>query len=177
MTNKLCKVCLVQKPYDPAGRKDGKTSGFFGRVCWSCHLAQIQLHRATPVGAAKNKAAKKTWRTKNPEYQQDWRGKNPEYDVKWVAAHPGYTKRYKLAKLQRVPPWANFEVIAAVYAAAKAQELRVDHFYPLRGITVSGLHTQSNLQLLPAKVNRQKSNKLPNTPESWDYSPTKGIYE
>ena len=159
MTFKLCKVCLLEKPYNKAGRKDGKTSGFFGRVCWPCHLSQIQQHRTTPVGATKNRAAKKAWRTKNPEYQQNWRIENPTYDSAWIAAHPGYTKTYKLARLQRVPPWANLKVIAKLYMEAQAQGLEVDHIIPLRGDLVSGLHVENNLQLLTRAANASKGNR------------------
>ena len=40
------------------------------------------------------------------------------------------------------------------------QEYHVDHIIPLKNSKVCGLHTQDNLQIIPAHDNLRKSNKL-----------------
>lgn len=68
----------------------------------------------------------------------------------------------------RIPPWADFDAIEAVYAERAAKpnpkDYHVDHIIPLIGkcpITkqhiVSGLHTAANLQVLTVKANLKKS--------------------
>ena len=75
------------------------------------------------------------------------------------------SKRY-IAKMKRTPSWANDQAIAAYYMEAKRLteltgiEFHVDHIIPLQGKLVSGLHVESNLQLLPAHENLGKSNQF-----------------
>jgi arsenate reductase-like glutaredoxin family protein len=71
------------------------------------------------------------------------------------------------AKLQRTPAWLTIDdlwMISQAYELAKLREQivggkwHVDHVVPLQGKTVSGLHVPINLQVIPAKQNRSKSN-------------------
>jgi len=66
----------------------------------------------------------------------------------------------ELALEQRTPTWANREAIDAIYAEAQRMNMTVDHIVPLRGKTVSGLHVESNLQLLTREENARKSNRF-----------------
>ena len=84
---------------------------------------------------------------------------------KKAASHARVIKR-RAAKMQRKPSWANEQLIAAYYKEAKRLEeltgiqFHVDHIIPLQGELVSGLHVETNLQLLPAHENLGKSNSF-----------------
>jgi 5-methylcytosine-specific restriction endonuclease McrA len=75
-------------------------------------------------------------------------------------------KQYKLAKIKRTPMWADKEAIERMYIISdfltnKLDEPHhVDHIIPLRGDFVSGLHCESNLQILTAEANRAKGNRI-----------------
>lgn len=84
---------------------------------------------------------------------------NPGIRTFWTAAR-------KAAKLQATPSWANPEKIKEIYKEAKriSEETKilhhVDHIIPLRGKSVSGLHVEWNLQIIPAVDNLKKSNRM-----------------
>ena len=66
-------------------------------------------------------------------------------------------RRAKL--LKAIPKFANLNKIKEIYKnCPKGYE--VDHIIPLQGKNVSGLHVETNLQYLPIRENRVKSNKL-----------------
>jgi hypothetical protein len=79
------------------------------------------------------------------------------------------TKKYTASKLKRTPHWLtedDFWMIEQAYELAQQRsELfkfpwDVDHVIPLQGVLVSGLHTPYNLQVIPARDNRSKSNRF-----------------
>ena len=69
-------------------------------------------------------------------------------------------------KRAHMPAWANKKAIRAVYL--KCQRLtketgiphHVDHIIPLNGKNVSGLHIETNLQIITAAANLRKRNDL-----------------
>jgi len=71
-------------------------------------------------------------------------------------------RRRQAAKLNRTPPWADQDAIREFYVRCPPGH-EVDHVIPLRGDLASGLHVETNLQILLAEENRLKGNRV--TPE------------
>lgn len=73
--------------------------------------------------------------------------------------------KYKSAKLNAIPKWADLEKISCLYSVAAmlnkygTEKYHIDHIVPLRSKIVCGLHTYENLRVVSAKENLQKSNK------------------
>lgn len=124
---------------------------------------------------------KRRYELQSPETKQkrrldylEWRRNNPEKarsaTKNWAFANPGkttaYMAKYRAARLQRTPSWADQEWIDHAYAVAKdmsqkmGERFHVDHIVPLQGKTVSGLHVYENLQILPLVENSRKGNRL-----------------
>lgn len=74
----------------------------------------------------------------------------------------------RAVKAKRTPPWADMSEIERIYKAAAQLrrmgiDVHVDHFYPLRGRTVSGLHVHQNLSITLAGYNHKKGDRMPHS--------------
>lgn len=133
-------------------------------------------------------------RDSNIKRSAAWNKNNPAKTLEsrrvWIAANRdkarnSYRKYYRAnkasrmalgakwrgAKLSATPLWADDFVLQEIYELAairsKATGIKwhVDHIVPLRSKLVCGLHCEANLQLITAKENLTKSNRVwPNMP-------------
>lgn len=85
--------------------------------------------------------------------------KNKRVQVKKGKSKKFYVARRQLQIALATPKWVNIEQIAEFYAKCP-KGYNVDHIMPINGENFSGLHVIWNLQYLPAKENRKKSNKI-----------------
>lgn len=110
------------------------------------------------------------WRAKN--YNKALEA-NRKSALKWRQEKPfknvAKTVRYTARKLKASPSWLTNEQksqIDSIYWLARLQQeltdeqYHVDHIVPLRGKTVCGLHVPWNLQVMSAKENMTKGNRL-----------------
>lgn len=111
---------------------------------------------------------------KDPEYKAKayatmalYREKNAEQVRGWKITQTA-RRRAKIKQLQ--PAWRDVELDKFVFTeAARLSKLResvfgfkwhIDHVIPLNGKLVSGFHTSSNIQVIPAAVNMAKHAKF-----------------
>lgn len=121
----------------------------------------------------------KQWRTENPDKKREsdrrWETNNRDkvnaQQRKLRQSNPGYQNfKVKKSKLkEKTPPWANQDKIKEIYIKAHEKTLEtgipytVDHIIPLTGKdiymthVVSGLHVETNLQIIPLIENMCKN--------------------
>ena len=169
MGTKECTKCGEEKAlteFSPNGKLvSGKTK--YRANCKPCGAAAKKSERE------ENKeewlAYKRAYYHANKNNPDFMRKKSMYEKATYERNKPRYTskdaKRHA-AKMERTPSWANNQLIAAYYKEAKRLEeltgiqFHVDHIIPLQGELVSGLHVETNLQLLPAHENIGKSNSF-----------------
>ena len=124
--------------------------------------------------AERRKKNARDWVVRNKEHINAYREATKVLTAararKYRRADPGKFKaikaRYRAAKVQATPNWANPDAIRAYYTLASAiPGTHVDHIVPLVSKLVCGLHCETNLQLLPGPENQRKGNrKWPDMP-------------
>lgn len=160
---------------DPNHRKAERNAYRLTRLDREAELAA----RWNSANRDKIRAAQKRYYHRHKEKRLEnfraWVRANPERKREryrqWMAANPGlnafYSAKWREACRRQTPAWADMGAILAIYVEAKriSEETgiphEVDHYYPLQGRTVSGLHVAPNLRIIPASENSKKRNHHP----------------
>jgi len=173
--SKKCNKCEEVKELDEFYKQTNAKDGY-AYMCKVCVLAkgrawvkanpERQVARAKAwyeANREKSIANTKAWRKAHPDickaYSKAWNKANPEKNTIKKAERRAAVK-------QRTMAWSDLEAIEAMYAKArhltKVTGVRheVDHYYPLRGRLVSGLHVETNLQVLTSLDNQIKGTSL-----------------
>jgi DNA polymerase III delta prime subunit len=175
---KHCFKCNQEKPFEAFYSSNTHKSGY---ASW-CIVCEAERCKTKNIANRERRLAKaKEWRENHPETARNaiiaWREANKErytnYFVQYSKANRGkvntkWMKR-EAAKKSRTPAWLtddDYWMIEQAYDIANKRtqmlgvQFHVDHIVPLQGKTVSGLHVPWNLQVITAKENRMKSNKI-----------------
>ena len=168
----------MQKQFDLFS-KNRNTKDGLQTMCKSCKK-QYGLSNKERI-VVKNKEYCLANKEKLSEYLINYKENNPEKVRqsnrlacrKWSSVNKElvniYSAKRRAAKLQALPKWltkAQYEEIKELYEIARifklytGEEYHVDHIVPLQGENICGLHVPWNLQVIPAKENLSKSNKL-----------------
>ena len=95
---------------------------------------------------------------------REWRDRNAD-----LLCH--YAANRRVAQGRSTPAWTDVDLITSLYTLARVYRgaglvVEVDHIVPIQHPLVCGLHVPANLQILPRKANRSKSNRhWPDMPE------------
>ena len=167
---KHCKPCGTDKNTAEFNKDKYSGDGFQSR-CKACQKAYKVKNKLRVQ--ANNKAYKADNRSKIRIQNREWQQANPDkrdsYAKNWQQANldrvNAISAKSRIAKKQGHALWADHDAISAFYT--EAQRLtkltgvshHVDHIIPLQGENVSGLHVETNLQVIPYHENLSKSNK------------------
>jgi len=171
---KNCSKCNEQKEFCDFHRDSHKKDGH-KTICKKCTL----LYRKSYVEINKNSIEnyyicnKEKIKSYRREYYKENKQKeqlsSKEYYSKNKQLHNARCAARRARKLKATPPWLSkeqiieireFYEISLAFRIYTGQEYHVDHIIPLKGKDVCGLHVPWNLQIIPAKENLSKSNRL-----------------
>ena len=118
-------------------------------------------------------------RDKNAEYAKQYRLENKDKVSAYNKEYRQNNKSRIYARnrsrkqkmlIQQMPSWADKSAMEIIYQQARRRsqiegiKYHVDHIIPLNGNIVSGLHIESNLQILTARDNVTKKNNFVEIP-------------
>ena len=164
---KYCYKCKTTKELDLFGKNKSRKDGLSDE-CKDCKRQQDRDYTARHRKEARKRASdwyysnKDKVKEKRSIYNSNWKRLNKDKNC-------AYSNRYRARKINATPSWLTeiqHSQIEAFYWLAKLQTeltddcFHVDHIVPLKGKTVCGLHVPWNLQVLAAKDNLSKSNKI-----------------
>jgi hypothetical protein len=179
---KTCKTCKEHKSKELFS-KSSSSKDSLDIYCKSCRNIMSRKWKKSNKKSITDYNAK--YYLDNSDYEKErtavWLKNNPDKVrksnrlacKKWAANNKDMVNaraaKRRAIKLKALPKWLTKEeleqikelyLIAEMFKLYTGEEYHVDHIVPLQGENVCGLHVPWNLQVIPAKENLSKSNKL-----------------
>lgn len=165
-------MCRALKPLNEFSVRRASPDGLAYK-CRECNRQVCREFKARNPGAFKDWYANN--KDKRAEYWTRWYSENKDSRAAgyktWAAKNKHIVNaliaRRSAAKKKATVAWANSAEIRRKYAeaayltASTGIRHEVDHFYPLQGKRVCGLHCEANLRVITKAENIRKSNKMP----------------
>jgi len=161
----MCCRCKLLKPLFYKDKR--ATDGLYSH-CSDCEkISQVKRKDRIKITRAANFQKNKVTRlAQNKQYAQEHKEEMREYRKRWRKDNKAHCAalraKYRAAKAKATPLWlseSHLKEILNIYLnCPKGHE--VDHWIPLQGDNVSGLHVPWNLRAIPRADNRSKGNKL-----------------
>jgi hypothetical protein len=166
-----CSRCKLEKSdsYFSKNRNKKNRLNAWCKACWVDYRRENAAYYAT---------YQVRYRAENPEYiaalNADWMSRNADHQrrmkKRYRAEKPhvqaALNAKYRASVKRATPSWADLKAIEGLYEEAARMtretgiEHHVDHFYPLQSKVMCGLHVETNLRVIPAKINQAKGNRV-----------------
>ena len=156
---KICTTCKESKLLIEFTKRSDSKDGlsYYCKLCINQRDRKFKTENPESVAKAQAK-----YRDANREIL---RARVAETDRKNKGVRVARLVKYRVAKINRTPAWANNDAIKQIYIECakrrtQGENVVVDHIIPLQGKIVSGLHVAENLRIICAKENSLKSNRF-----------------
>lgn len=136
----------------------------FVRECYKCKQIQaienfgLDVNKAIGLSAVCNSCSSTRSKTYRDDNIDTCRARIRDHYKNNKSDYLASNAKRRAVKITATPKWANLDKIKEIYNNCP-KNYHVDHIIPLKGVLVSGLHVENNLQYLTAEENLQKSNK------------------
>tara|TARA_R110000782_G_C14715834_1_gene403672 strand:- start:6 stop:872 length:867 start_codon:yes stop_codon:yes gene_type:complete len=130
------------------------------------HLKSKNDYTARNIEKIREYARKKYYRRTKEDKARDRRN-HREWSKKNSHRVQVYSRLSHVRRKTRYIAWADKEMMAEIYKLrdeiTKSTGIKhdVDHYYPLQGEIICGLHVPNNMHIITSKENRSKGNKMP----------------